>query len=556
MRFCALLVIGGGLQPLLHHVHSAGNNEAQDPRAPVVSPRARRSRVGASHPLQYLRALQTWTETAHERALRVRQGEHVLECPPPAPCNCHCDCVATKFEKPPPPPPVCPTYYPPYPTKPPEEVVATPYPGLPATTLPPITTTTTTTTTTATHGVPTCAYAEVMRSDGTCHPITEDTVRELKELVRTKKAQLDAAERKYSSNCCVSSEELMGASGNLLYAHDEYRKALDLLLAVLAMMGEESTTTTGTTTGIEGTEFMPGSWPGRPHCEAWTTLNGTHADASECASLCRHQPFCKAFGIDQGSGQCVWFDYTLSGNESKPECFTETSQEFIKLENVTWGDPHKVFGSVEKVHIVSALLDSLLHKADATAAIANDTLTAWDQELNSTIKLALKGTFIFAKKNYTDSIAEAVTVREERAAAVEDALRRLHLDVDEHPPLKEWTTTTSTSTTTTTTTVVTTTTTTTTTTTPPLVLTHWKDFPNSQDSLWAERHPQCPMGPPCFCDCKCHGLPPQNFVEPPPPLPQPCPGPPPMPDPSRYSLPLGAPSLDPRLMLPQDRGIR
>lgn len=90
---------------------------------------------------------------------------------------------------------------------------------------------------------------EVMRSDGTCQPITEDTVRELKELVptfffflrvnrlqihcvcathlsqvRVKKAQLDAAERKYSSNCCVSSEELMGASGNLLHAHDEYRK--------------------------------------------------------------------------------------------------------------------------------------------------------------------------------------------------------------------------------------------------------------------------------------------------------------------------------------------
>lgn len=38
----------------------------------------------------------------------------------------------------------------------------------------------------------------------------------------------------------------------------------------------------------------------------------------------------------------------------------------------------------------------------------------WDQELNSTIKLALKGTFIFAKKNYTESIAEAATVQDAR----------------------------------------------------------------------------------------------------------------------------------------------
>merc|ERR1719263_2163960 len=78
-----------------------------------------------------------------------------------------------------------------------------------------------------------------------------------------------------------------------------------------------------------------------------------------------------------------------------------------------------------------------------------------------------------------------------------------------------------------------------TTTTPRPLL--WTDFPNSQDTTWSERHPECPQGPPCFCNCKCHGAPPQNFVEPPPPPPSPCPLPPPTPDPSRLSVPFGAP---------------
>merc|ERR1719478_61162 len=60
----------------------------------------------------------------------------------------------------------------------------------------------------------------------------------------------------------------------------------------------------------------------------------------------------------------------------------------------------------------------------------------------------------------------------------------------------------------------------------------WADFPNSDDTAWSKIHPDCPMGTPCFCDCKCRGAPPQNFVEPPPPPPLPCPPPPPLPNPA------------------------
>merc|ERR1719284_2055171 len=70
---------------------------------------------------------------------------------------------------------------------------------------------------------------------------------------------------------------------------------------------------------------------------------------------------------------------------------------------------------------------------------------------------------------------------------------------------------------------------------PPKLL-RWRDFPNSQDTKWSQQHPDCPMGVPCFCDCKCRGAPPQNFIEPPPAgPPPPCPPPPPLPPPNQLS---------------------
>merc|ERR1719235_3121521 len=160
---------------------------------------------------------------------------------------------------------------------------------------------------------------------------------------------------------------------------------------------------------------------------------------------------------------------------------------------------------------------------------------------NDTLKDLLKYHFVEAKDNYTFTLLDAESIRDERLKAIQDAWDLIHKDSAEIPAF-------------------TTTTTTTTTveviapveTTEPAITSKpiptptplpipWKDFPNSEDSQWALRHPECPQGPPCWCDCKCRGSPPQNFVEPIPPPPAPCPPPPPTPDPSRISVPMGAP---------------
>mmetsp|Transcript_29481 Transcript_29481/g.84759 ORF Transcript_29481/g.84759 Transcript_29481/m.84759 type:complete len:156 (+) Transcript_29481:73-540(+) len=39
-----------------------------------------------------------------------------------------------------------------------------------------------------------------------------------------------------------------------------------------------------------------------------------------------------------------------------------------------------------------------------------------------------------------------------------------------------------------------------------------KEDKNTEDTQWSQSHPDCPMGPPCFCACNCRNAPPQNFV--------------------------------------------
>jgi hypothetical protein len=123
-------------------------------------------------------------------------------------------------------------------------------------------------------------------------------------------------------------------------------------------------------------------------------------------------------------------------------------------------------------------------------------------EQNETLKIDLENFFLSAKQNYTDSIVEVTTIRNDRRFSIDDALKCISEDSVELPALPTTTTTTTTTTTSGTTTLP-----------PPVVELHWADFPNSQDSLWSQKHPECPQGPPCFCDCKCRGGPPQNFVE-------------------------------------------
>ena len=259
------------------------------------------------HPVQYLRALQVWKRT-ESRA--TRRG-----CPPPDACACHCDCQPTTFEKPPPPLLPCPTFYPPYPTNPPQAKKAE------------VTTTTeapTTTTTTTGFVMPNCELGEVAMSTGKCLKITPEVIDMMRELVSQKKHLLDVAEGQYPkagkmgscTNCRLSSQ-IVVQGGNLLYAHVEYKKALDLLLAMMMLYTPPvAAAAPATTAGPTGPEFVIGQAPGGEHCETWTGNLTNASKPEQCAILCRHQPFCQSFAVDV-LGHCVWFDYKAPtpGNE-------------------------------------------------------------------------------------------------------------------------------------------------------------------------------------------------------------------------------------------------
>jgi hypothetical protein len=389
--------------------------------------------------------------------------------------------------------------------------------------------------------MPNCELGEVARSDGTCQKITPEVIEEMKGLVRLKKHLLDLAEKDYPStgkfgSCadCRLSEQIVVKGGDLLYAHIEYKRALDMLLAMMMLMTPDAAAAPApTTAGDLGPEFSLGAFPGKEHCETWTGNETNRTTPEDCAVFCRHQPFCKSFAVDN-LGHCVWFDYKIR-TPGADECAAPGSLDnfHIKERNVTTKNP--CGGKMQSVDITTQLLEGTLAAAESSALIANQSLEAWAAEQNETLKVQLEITFLDAKANYTARIADVDTVRAERRRAMDLAIECIREDSAELPALPV--TTTPAPTTTTTTAPL-----------PPVVELHWADFPNSQDSLWAEKHPECPQGPPCYCDCKCRGSPPQNFVEPPPPLPAPCPGPPPLPPANAFSMPLGAPALSPAMM--------
>jgi len=364
----------------------------------------------------------------------------------------------------------------------------------------------------------------------------------MRELVSQKKHLLDVAEGQYPkagkmgscTNCRLSSQ-IVVQGGNLLYAHIEYKKALDMLLAMM-MLYTPPPAAAAPAAGATalGPEFVVGDVPGGQHCETWTGNLTNMSTPEQCAILCRHQPFCKSFAVDV-LGHCVWMDYKPPSKATECAESANLNSFHIKERNVTTANP--CGAKFTKVTIVTQLLDAMLATSENAAMIANQSLEAWGAEQNETLKIDLENFFLSAKQNYTDSIVEVTTIRNDRRFSIDDALKCISEDSVELPALPTTTTTTTTTTTSGTTTLP-----------PPVVELHWADFPNSQDSLWSQKHPECPQGPPCFCDCKCRGGPPQNFVEPPPPLPAPCPGPPPLPPPGSYSMPLGAPALDPGLM--------
>jgi len=373
----------------------------------------------------------------------------------------------------------------------------------------------------------------VQLSDGTCKFIDMQVINQLLQLVEAKKAILVAVQREYNSLHQPKCTQCPGASAyykirvKLIDAHTQYRAALGLFLNALGWMKDrKEDTKVGGTTKKLGKEFVPGVKELRPHCEPWT-VNGTKKPTDElCAVICRNRPSCVGFARDPDSKWCLWFD------DAKPQsgeaCSSQTKTKFLK----NWQGPinHDIFVAMEKIHVFDKAIIEALKLADTGADQTNKTFVGWwefDKGQNESIKLELEDKFMEKIDEYTGTILDTAEIRKQylilqtsanalanKEAHVNPALdapvpvRRVEAKVIELPegfkaPLED----------------------------EPKAL-RWKDFPNSEDTAWSEIHPDCPMGAPCFCDCKCRGAPPQNFVEPPPLPPLPCPLPPPLPNPA------------------------
>jgi len=480
---------------------------------------------------EYLKALQSWKAA-------TRRG---LSCPAPAACTCHCDCQLIKFEKPPdtsvpfgfkpncPLYPVYPTLPPPPTTPAPRPTIVTPEPSEAAPTRIPI---------------PLCAEGEVARADGTCSPITMEVINEMRGLVVLKKEQLDKTQLKYStalSNLCAKCTPPMDKE--LLHDHEEYRKALDLFLAMLAMMKTPEPPSEDEASAAEeaalGPEFVAGEITGRVVCERWSG-NATHnADRNTCGIICRHMPTCSGFAIDSTNKWCAWFKKLepLPEDESCPV----VKSQYVKVRNVTLNDAF--WGAMEKIDAMEESMETFMLTADTEAQEANVTFNRWmnlgdDKKVE---KDMMKSVFVSAKNTYTFTLQDAATIKEGLDESIQEGFKMIGDEEKSNAPFPDEEQKADLAAEAAAAAAAAATATTTTTTTPrPL---EWGDFPNSLDTQWSQRHPECPQGPPCFCNCKCAGSPPQNFEEPLPAPPQPCPLPPPTPPPGRLSLPGGAPSL-------------
>lgn len=477
---------------------------------------------------EYLKALQKWKQA-------TRRG---LSCPSPAACTCHCDCGAPQFQTPPkveaiacPMYPVYPTLPPPPTTPPPPPVEAVEEKASATPTVIPL---------------PNCAAGEVARADGTCSPITKEVIEEMKALVMMKKRALDDTQAEYAgrlAHLCAKCQPPMATK--LLHDHEEYRKALDLLLAMLAMMKEPTVDPAVEEAAAEaalGPEFVEGKVTGRVVCERWSGNATAPADKQTCGVICREEEACAGFAIDPVNNWCAWFK-RLAPIPGKDDGCPVLETQYVKARNVTRNSDF--WGSMQRIDAMEEQLETFMMTADIEAQEANATFVRWNTAFkgdNQTATDIYKSIFVGSKNAYTWTLQDSATIKAELSDAIQDTLGMISDEISNAAPfpneeqekaaaaaaLAAQAAADATSTTTTTTT--------------PRPL-EWGDFPNSQDTQWSQRHPECPQGPPCYCNCKCAGAPPQNFVEPDPTPPTPCPLPPPTPPPSRLSLPGGAPSL-------------
>jgi hypothetical protein len=391
-----------------------------------------------------------------------------------------------------------------------------------------------------------CDEGFVRLSDGTCAQITADTIRRLEKMVQDQKAVLDATQAAFNLvakvNCtsCPGAKEYFELRPKLQHDHEVYLAVLKMFLGALLLYEskikakeEKFEETDEEKEDLRGAEFVPGVRKLRPHCEPWTALNAStlgFPSKNFCAIICRSQPSCVGFGWDPESEWCLWYDDAKP--QSEDTCGAGTKTEYVK--NWQGHINENLWIAINKVHIFDEAMQKSLEVARLQAEQAGHFFDAWDKEskeedANATLMDIHKENLTSTANFYGGTLHDANEIKKQLTILRNSAYALTRTEVSKRPafgkskppptpkpkkveikmpvgleePLSD----------------------------PPKIL-QWHDFPNSQDTAWSQQHPDCPMGTPCFCDCKCRGAPPQNFVEPPPPPypPPPCP-PPPIPPP-------------------------
>lgn len=474
--------------------------------------------VSAQSRLGHVIAMKKWEKS----------GGDLGPCSKPSPCTCHCDCPDSKNAPEPPIPAPCPTAFPPPnampPWQPPEE----------------------TTTTTIEPAI--CAKGEVAMTNGTCLKITMEVIEALKLIVQAKKEILDKEEIAFAEGAkrdgcgdvgCLHGQE------ELEHAHNQYLTALNMFVAAQGMVVQEEVPPPEPTpepTCDPKQEFVRGEYPGKGtlHCEAWTR-NDTRTESpkeptrNECATICRNLDNCMGFGIHAEKLTCVWWDDADTTPGASEVCSGGLTLPYLKNCAPACDKVPKTKADMMKVFALRKTLDMMIEDASKTANIAEGKFTKYTAHgvgptvTNMTFAEQLKWAFDESRLGYNDALWNLKMSIESLQFAAVVAWDSVMAETAECPAFNQKRGTIPTPDPT------------------PTKLPNgvpWSLFRNSEDTKWAQDHPECPQGVPCFCDCQCRGSPPQNFIEPPPPPPMPCPTsyPPP---PGSYSLPMGAPPMAP-----------
>jgi hypothetical protein len=384
----------------------------------------------------------------------------------------------------------------------------------------------------------------VKLSDGSCQEINYDAILNISKLVDEKgrdlklvKEAYDAAYRGANCTQCPGAADYFAIRLQLIHAHNQFLAAVRMFLQGMKMYEQllaerrklEDAGLDGKD-GLDGPEFVPGKLKRRPHCVPWS-YNITYGAPSRnfCGVLCRLQPNCVGFAMSETDKWCIWYDEGEVTADNA--CSSRSETEYVKKRQGPLNE--KLWTAIKKVDVFETALQEALAVTHLRMEVAEQKWHALEntKTRNKTVLSNRKDQLVDSLYNYSDISNDADMLQKQLSINTIQAFALMAAEEKSRPPFKSdlppsqelseeirvkpglqdppaa----------------------------PPKAL-KWSDFPNSQDTRWSQLHPDCPQGVPCFCDCKCRGAPPQNFVEPPPPAyTPPCPPPPPLPNPFMMS---------------------